>query len=133
MILHFGLTIKSQISSGIIDICKHFLVGNKHRGSIYVLFIFIHYLKNTHRIPHLSPGLIFGGLIFGRIFGFVYRGPIYKGAYNCDSTVYIQPYLQSLMHPNKKLKECHICPMSHNMKTPELSTNVRSAIHGTLF
>ena len=38
-------------------------------------------ILTTHRIPNVSPGSIFGELIFGRIFGLVYRGPIFGGAY----------------------------------------------------
>ena len=38
-----------------------------------------------HRITNVNPGLIFGGIIFGRIFGLVYRelifGDLYLGLY----------------------------------------------------
>jgi len=59
-------------SSRLIEARKYFLVGlSKYRGSIYDLSMFIHYPNYTHRIPNVSPGL------FGRIFGEVYRGPIF--------------------------------------------------------
>jgi len=38
----------------------------------------IHCPNFTHIIPNLSPLLILGGLIFGRIFELVYRG-LYSG------------------------------------------------------
>ena len=33
---------------------------SKYRGSIYVLSMFVHYPKHTHRIPNVSPEFIFG-------------------------------------------------------------------------
>ena len=41
---------------------------------MYALFVFIHYANCTHRIPNVSPELIFGGgLIFVKIFELSYR------------------------------------------------------------
>ena len=39
----------------------------------------IHYPNSTHRILDVSPGLIFRGLIFGRISGLVCRWGLYLG------------------------------------------------------
>ena len=39
--------------------------------------MFIHYPNHTHITPYVSTGFIFGGFIFGRIFGLVYRGSIF--------------------------------------------------------
>ena len=48
---------------------------SKYRGSIYVLSMVIHCPNYAHRIPNVSPGLVFGGgLMFGRISDLVYRG-----------------------------------------------------------
>ena len=45
--------------------------------------MFIHYPNYTHRIPTVSPGLLYGGgLIQGRIFGLVHRWPIFRGLYS---------------------------------------------------
>ena len=33
--------------------------------------------KYTHRVPNVSPGLMFWGLIYKWVFGLVYRGPIF--------------------------------------------------------
>jgi len=54
--------------------------------------MFIHYPINAHRIPNLSPGLIFRGFIFGRIFelvdrGLLFGGGLYAGTYILDFTV----------------------------------------------
>ena len=67
-----------NISSGLIEVCKHFLVGLCiYKGWIYALFLFIHYPNYTHVLPNASPGLIFLGVVFVRIFSLVYRGPIF--------------------------------------------------------
>ena len=71
-----------NISNEPIEIRKHFLVGlSKYRGFINAL-MFIHYPNYTPRIPNVGPRLIFWGLIFGRIFGLVYWGPIFRGLYS---------------------------------------------------
>ena len=52
---------------------------SRFRDSIYALPMFIHYPNYTHGIPNVSPGLVFGGLIFRRIFELACRGPIFWG------------------------------------------------------
>ena len=58
----------------------------------------------THRIKNVSPGLIFGGLIFGRIFMLRYRGSIFgPGLYSgflrfgsvCTNKFSNPPFLKS--------------------------------------
>ena len=34
----------------------------EYRGSIYALFVFIHYPKYKYRMPNASPGITLGGL-----------------------------------------------------------------------
>ena len=45
------------------------------------MYMVIHCPNYAQRVPNVSPGLIFWGLIFGRIFELVYRGLIFGGAY----------------------------------------------------
>ena len=49
----------------------------EYRGSTYVLSMFIHYPKYKHKIPNVSPGLMLVEAYIGRMFGLVYRGPIF--------------------------------------------------------
>ena len=50
--------------------------------------LFIHYPSYTHTIPNVSPGLIYRGVIIGRIFGLVYRGLILGILRYCISRTY---------------------------------------------
>ena len=84
------------ISPGLIEICKCILVDFiKCRGSIYALTMFFLYPNYTHRI---TRNLM---LIFGELFGLIYRGPIfrkrlYPGAFLRDFTVFDRLFFSSL-------------------------------------
>ena len=61
--------------------------NRKYRGSIYALSMFIRYPNYTYTNPNVSLGLIFGGVIFGKMFDLVYRGAniregLYSGFYS---------------------------------------------------